>query len=87
MCGFPIMSISINKTQIILNSNDVQLSKKGRPMRKVGIRMNLQMPSKWINKSEKWHWIYRFIYLDEQAGGIEVEIDYNDQFYQLLQFC
>lgn len=67
-----------------INSN-TQISKLGRPFRYSGLRKNLQLQSKWINKIEKWHWIYSFIYLDEQEGFFDVEIDYNDNFVSLTK--
>lgn len=79
-------SISIGKTHLNLNF-DIQISPNGRPIKLAGIRKNSKLPSKWVGKDEKWHWIYTFNYKDEQGGGIEVEIDYNDKFYQMLKFC
>lgn len=77
--------ISIGKSHLNLNF-DVQISPNGRKIRLAGIRKNCQMPSKWIGNTEHWHWIYTFNYQDEQAGGIEVEIDYNDKFVNMLKF-
>jgi hypothetical protein len=51
----------------------IQLTPLGKEIRYSGIRMNLDMPSKY----GKYHWIYTFIYLDG-SGLLEFEIDYND---------
>jgi hypothetical protein len=82
--GLPTASISINQTKIFLNF-DTQYSKLGRPFRWSGIRKNMQVPEKWINKELKSHWIYEFKYLDEQGGFFDVEIDYNEKFYRLTK--
>lgn len=68
----------------IININfNSQLDKNNRPFRLSGTRKNLQIPSKWIDKSEKHHWTHSFIYLDEQGGMFEVEIGYNNEFIRL----
>ena len=69
---------------ININFNN-QLDKNNRLFRLSGTRKNLQLPSKWIDKSEKRHWIYSFIYLDEQGGIFEVEIGYNNEFIRLTK--
>ena len=74
--------IKIKETKIYLNF-ETQISKLGRPFRLSGTRKNLQLPEKWIDKVLKNHWIHSFIYLDEQGGFFEVEIDYNDNFVSL----
>lgn len=61
-----------------------QLSKSGRLFRLSGTEKNLQVPSKWINKTEKWHWIYTFIYL-ETKEIIKFEFDYNNQFLKIIK--
>ena len=58
---------------------EVQTTPKGRPIRWSGLRKNLQMPTKWINRLEHWHWIYTFIFLDQEGGFLEIEIDYNNK--------
>jgi len=69
----------------LLNLNfDIQLSKSGRLFRLCGIEKNLQQPSKWIDKLEKWHWIYTFIYLDTKEI-IKFEFDYNDKFIKICE--
>jgi hypothetical protein len=62
---------------------NIQEGKLGRPFRQSGLRKNSKLPSKWIDKVEKWHMVYSFKYLDERGGFFEVEIDYNDKFVRL----
>ena len=57
---------------------DIQEGKLGKPFRQVEVRRNGQMPDKWIDRVQKYHWIYRFKYIDE-SGFFEVEIDYYDK--------
>lgn len=78
-------TITIKNFKIKLELNTVQTSPQGRPFRCSGLRKNLQSPSKWINKTECWQWIYSFKYLDEQGGFFEIEIDYNDKFVKLIK--
>lgn len=58
-----------------------QLSKLGRPYRLSAIAKNLQVPSKWINRVDCWHWYYVFIYTDDNSF-FGFEFDYNDKFVQ-----
>jgi hypothetical protein len=58
-----------------------KLSKLGRPYRLSAIAKNLQVPSKWINKVEHWHWYYFFIYTDDNSF-FGFEFDYYDKFVQ-----
>lgn len=70
----------INIKGFILNLNfETQISPKGRPIRLSGTEKNLQIPSKWIDKVEKWHWIYTFIYLDTKEF-IKFEFNYYDTY-------
>ena len=76
--------ILINKeTKVIIDNFDWQISPQGKQFRFSGLRKNLKLPSKWINKIEHWHWIYRFLY--EDGNQFEIEIDYNDKFVSLLK--
>lgn len=69
----------------VLNLNfEPQLSKSSRLFRLSGTEKNLQHPSKWIDKVEKWHWIYTFIYLDTKEI-IKFEFDYNNQFLKIIK--
>ena len=58
-----------------------QLSKLGRPYRLSAIAKNLQVPSKWIDRIDCWHWYYVFIYTDDNSF-FGFEFDYNDKFVQ-----
>jgi hypothetical protein len=60
-----------------------KLSKLGRPYRLSAIAKNLQVPSKWINKVEHWHWYYFFIYTDDNSF-FGFEFDYNDKLVKKL---
>ncbi len=63
---------------ILLNTFEPQ-NYENRKIRLSGTEKNLQHPSKWINKTEKWHWIYTFIYLDTKEI-IKFEFDYYDTY-------
>jgi hypothetical protein len=58
-----------------------QLSKLGRPYRLSAIAKNLQVPIKWIDRVDCWHWYYVFIYTDDNSF-FGFEFDYNDKFVQ-----
>jgi hypothetical protein len=58
-----------------------ELSKLGRPYRLSAIAKNLQVPSKWIDRVDCWHWFYVFIYTDDNSF-FGFEFDYNDKFVQ-----
>jgi len=77
--------IKINSETTINLNFETQISKLGRPFRLSGVKKNLQLPEKWVDKVLKNHWIYSFIYLDEQGGFFEIEIDYNDKFLKLTK--
>jgi len=70
--------ILIGKNSINLTL-ETQVSPLGREFRMSGTAKNLQLPPKWINKVEKWHWIHSFKYLDNE-GYFHIEIGYNDEF-------
>lgn len=74
--------IEIKDTKIYLNS-ETQTSKLCRPFRLSGVAKNTYIPPLWIGNVERWHWIYTFIYLDDQGGIFNVEIDYNNNFLKL----
>ena len=75
--------ILINNYWIILNTFEIQTGSKGRPFKQAGLRKNLQQPSKWIDKVEKWCWVYTFNYQDKQGGSFEIGIDCNDKYMRL----
>jgi len=57
-----------------------QIGTLGRPFRLSGIAKNLQIAPMWIGKTEKYCWIYRYIYLDEKGGFFNINIDHNDKY-------
>lgn len=67
----------LNLTQI------PQLSKLGKPYRLSAIAKNIKLPSKWINKVERWHWVYIFKYTDDNSF-FGFEFDYNDKLVRKL---
>lgn len=71
-------TIKIKDTKINLNF-ETQVSPNGRPFRLSSTKKNLQQPSKWVDRVERWYWIYEFKYLDEQGGFFAFEYDYNDK--------
>jgi len=60
-----------------------QVGKNHRPFKLFGTRKNEELPQKFIGNSFKWHWIYSFIYLDNDEV-FELEFDYNDKFKKKL---
>ena len=77
-------AIFLNKIKLNLDISETQISPNGRPIRLSAISKNLKVPQKYINGSYKYHWIYTFIYLDEQGGLVSFEFDYNDKFLHKL---
>jgi hypothetical protein len=64
-------------------SSTPELSKLGRPYRLSAIIKNGQLPSKYINKVECWHWYYVFFYTDD-LSLFGFEFDYNDKLVKKL---
>jgi hypothetical protein len=62
---------------IKLNTFETQYGKLNRPFQLVGIEKDLTLPPKWINRVEKWCWIYTFNYRDDKKGGFKVHEDYT----------
>ena len=60
-----------------------QLSKLGRPYRLSAIMKNLDVPSKWFDRVEYWHWYYIFIYTDDNSF-FGFEFHYSDDFIRKL---
>ena len=60
------------------NTFDIQEGKLGKRFRQSSLTRNGQLPPKWINGLEKYHWIYLFKYVDEDKY-FEVEVDYYDK--------
>lgn len=63
---------------INFNTFDIQTSKLGKPFKQISVRRNTDIKPKWIDRAEKWHWIYLFKYINEY-GFFEVEINYYDK--------
>ena len=66
-----------------LQTLEIQTDSDGRPYKMQGTRKNGALPSKWINKTERFHWIYDFRFLDEKGGNLIIEIDYNDNIIRI----
>jgi hypothetical protein len=66
-----------------------QTAPSGRDFRLVGITKVTTKPIKWINKSEKWHWILEYRYTDKSnlQEGFDIEIDYNDEKISFVKKC
>ena len=80
------IKITHKKINYFLNLNfETQISPHGRTFRLSGTSKNLQVPEKWIDKTFKNHWLYHFIFLDEKAGMITFEFDYNDKFVGIVK--
>lgn len=62
-----------------------QLSKNGRTIRLSGISKNIEVPEKWINGTNKNHWIYHFRFLDGLKEIVSFEFDYNDTFLKQIK--
>ena len=58
-------------------------SKLNRLYRLSAISKNGQVPSKWVNKVEHWHWFFIFIYTDDNSF-FGFEFDYNDKLVRKL---
>lgn len=66
-----------NKGKIYIDFRE-QFGSIGNSFRLSGVSKVLNKPPKWIDKTQRWHWVYTYIYLDGKSFGIE--IDYNDKF-------
>jgi hypothetical protein len=62
-----------------------QTAPSQRTFRLISVVKNIEKASKWIDKTEKWHWILEYRYTDKSnlQEGFNIEIDYNDN---LLNF-
>jgi hypothetical protein len=77
----------IHKGNRIYTDLRIQTGPSVRNFRLVGISKITTKPSKWINKSEKWHWMLQYRYLDKPhlQEGFDIEIDYNDEFVSFVK--
>ena len=64
-----------------------QTEPSGRAFRLIGIVKKTRKPSKWIDKSKKWHWVLEYRYTDKSnlQEGFDIEIDYNDNFVSFVK--
>ena len=74
--------LTIKNQTIGLHFNP-QVGTNNKPFRYCGIRKNEDYPEKWIDKVLKWHWIYTFVYINNNEV-FELEFDYNDKFLKKL---
>ena len=58
--------------------NEIQTSSNGISFIYKSITKNQHVNSIWVNGVEKFHWIYKFEYLNFTEKGFSIEIDYND---------
>ena len=71
--------------KILIGSNSInitlgtQVSPLGKEFRISGTAKNLDLPSKFINGVECWHWIHSFKYLEDEKY-FNIEIGYNNEF-------
>lgn len=77
--------IKINKDFKLKLNFEIQTSPRGRPMLWSGLCKNEKKPSKWRNRTEYWHWIYCFKFLDEKSGFISFEFDFFDNYVCTLK--
>ena len=56
--------ITINKTKISLNPNEIQIAPSGRPFRLSGIAIDYSKAPKYIKGNARHCTTYTFIYLD-----------------------
>lgn len=70
--------IQIKDNKLYLD-NRVQVSPAGREFRFSKIEKDLKKPPIWIQKTEKWCWIYSFVYLDDNSF-FRFYFDYGDKF-------
>jgi hypothetical protein len=78
-----MQTITINGFKLNLNF-EPQTSKNGRTIRYSGIRVNGQVPAKYIDGTYKQHYIYSFRYLDNDEI-INFELDYLDKFVGVVK--
>lgn len=60
------------------NTLEIQEGKLGKTFRQVGVRRNGQVEPKWIDRVQKYHWIYLFKYV-EDGRFFEVEVNYYNK--------
>jgi hypothetical protein len=78
------MTISVENFEIDLNKKN-QVSPKGRPFRLSGIERLDSVPTKWIDKLERFHSIYTFRYLDVESEFFKIELGYRYEFIKIIK--
>lgn len=58
--------------------HEIQETSKGVKFVYKRISKNMHVNSIWVNGVEKWHWIYRFEYLNFSKSGFMIEVDHHD---------
>lgn len=76
--------LTVKNQQIELHIN-TQIGKSNRPFRMCATYINENVKEKWDNnkKSFVFHYIYTFIYIDNNEI-FELEFNYNDEFLRKL---
>lgn len=66
--------------------NEIQTSLKGVKFKYKSITKNQHVNSIWVNGVEKWHWIYKFEYIDFSKKGFTIEIDYYNEIKHFKEY-
>lgn len=74
--------IKISEKIIVYLDDRIQIGSIGKEFKLSAVIKDTQKPMKWINNTEKWHWLFRFKYLDG-SGFFNIEIDYYDNFLKI----
>jgi hypothetical protein len=56
----------------------------GKLCRQMGVKRVTKKPGRWIDKVEKYHWMYKYIYVEEK-GHFIVETDYFNNFVRRIE--
>lgn len=75
---FSPMQFNYKGSIIKIVPNEIQTSSKGISFIYKSITKNQHVNSIFVNGIEKFHWIYKFEYLNFTEKGFSIEIDYND---------
>ncbi len=75
--------LKLPKGKEIYTDLRLQVGDTGRPFRLIGVVKETRKPSKWVDKSEHWHWVLEYRYTDRPhlQEGFNIEIDYYDNFF------
>ena len=61
-----------------------QVGKLGRSFKMVGIKRNDDMPTKFVNRDIKHHWVYTYQYTDD-GSCFKIEFDYFGKVFKVLK--